>query len=68
MDHRRRGEGMGSGNLDLAEIIITVFKPFQDDDVLACASLAEKKGRDPANFEIRVVSFALSRPDHAFAP
>jgi len=54
MDHRRRGEGMGSGNLDLAEIIITVFKPFQDDDVLACASLAEKKGRDPANFDFEI--------------
>jgi hypothetical protein len=45
---------MDSGNLDLPDPIITVFKPFQDDDVLDYASLAEVKGRNPANLDFEI--------------
>jgi FixJ family two-component response regulator len=45
---------MGSGNLDLPEVVITISKPIQDDDVLACASLAEAKGHDPANLDFEI--------------
>ena len=45
---------MGSGNLDLPDVIITVSKPLEDEDVLACASLAEQKGRNPANFDFEI--------------
>jgi DNA-binding NtrC family response regulator len=45
---------MGSAKLDLPEATITVFKPIQDDDVLACASLAEAKGSDPANLDFEI--------------
>jgi CheY-like chemotaxis protein len=45
---------MGSGKLELPDAILTVSKPFQDDDLLACAFLAEQKGGNPANFDFEI--------------
>jgi FixJ family two-component response regulator len=47
-------KGTGSYTLDLPDAIITVSKPFEDDDVLSYAFLAEKKGRDPANLDFEI--------------
>jgi hypothetical protein len=47
-------KGTGSYTLELPDAIITVSKPFEDDDVLSYAFLAEKKGRDPANLDFEI--------------
>lgn len=45
---------MGSLDLNLPDVVQTVSKPFEDDDLLSYAFLAEKKGRDPANLDFQI--------------
>jgi FixJ family two-component response regulator len=47
-------KGMGSFDLDLPDVVKTVSKPFEDDDVLSYAFLAEKKAPDPANLDFEI--------------
>jgi hypothetical protein len=35
---------MGPGNLDLPDVIITLSKPLEDDDMLACAPFGRAEG------------------------
>jgi hypothetical protein len=44
----------GSLNLDLPDVTMIVSKPFEDDDVLSHAFLAEQKERDPANLDFEI--------------
>lgn len=41
-------------DLDLPDVAMTVSKPFEDDDVLSLAFLAEKNGYDPANLDFEI--------------
>ena len=45
---------MGAGNLEIPDVVITVSKPFEDDDVLSYAFLAERKGRNSANLDFEI--------------
>ena len=47
-------KGIGSFDLDLPDVVHSVSKPFEDDDLLAYAFLAEKRACDPANLDFEI--------------